>query len=162
MARKSQLLTEKVVETAKKSLKKLGKEGLIAIKLRAILSAYEHGITQTCKVFQITKTTLTSWIKHIKNESIEKLKVQKGRGPKSRISAEYKQSIQSWIQSDPQLTIDQIRRKLKDELGLDVGRSTVHRATQSLNFAYITPRPQHYKQDTEKLPEAKKKSKNND
>lgn len=157
MARISKLLTDEVVCIAESGLAKLGKSGHCAIKLRAVIAAHKHGITEVARIFNITKASLISWIKHVKNGSLELLRVQEGRGPKRRLTEEHKQLIAEWVKSDPQVTIDKIRLRLKEEAGLEIGRSTVHRAMKALNFSYITPRPKHYKQKTNPE-EAKKKS----
>ena len=82
MGRTSKLLTSEVAARAESHLSTLGKSGAVAIKLRAVGAAYKHGITMAAKVFGITKATLISWIKHVKNSSFEMLNVQEGRGAK--------------------------------------------------------------------------------
>jgi hypothetical protein len=46
MARPSKLLDEEVVNRANEGLKKLGKSGLVAKKLQAIIAAKKYGITK--------------------------------------------------------------------------------------------------------------------
>ncbi len=162
MSRTSKLLTKETVALAESNLLRLGKTGAVAVKLRAIISASKHGITTVAKCFGITKGTLISWIKHVKNESLELLTVQKGRGRKNIVTDEHKKIIRQWIESDSQITIDRLKSKITTELGMKIGRSTVHRLMKSLSYSYITPRPIHYKQDQAKFPEAKKKSSRED
>lgn len=162
MARTSKLLSEQVVAFAESTLDKLGKTGVVAIKLRAVTSAHKHGITAVANIFGTTKATLISWIKHVKSESLELLKVQEGRGRGSVLNASHKEMIKQWMSEDSQITIDKVRAKIIQETGISVGRSTVHRAMKQSGFSYITPRPKHYKQDSDSFSESKKKSNNED
>jgi glycerol-3-phosphate responsive antiterminator len=72
MTRRS-LLDDVVVEKARYNLDKLGNYGVIASKLKAIISAGTHGITLTAEVFDINRKTLTSWIKEVKNDKVDNL-----------------------------------------------------------------------------------------
>jgi transposase len=49
--------------------------------------------------------------------------------------------------AESNLTIIEIKDRLKQNFSLDVSRSTVHRAMRSSGFSDITGRKQHYKQD---------------
>jgi transposase len=158
MSRTSKLLTKEIVEFSKSSLKDLGKTGAVAIKLRAIIAADQYGITHVAKVFDITKATLISWIKAIKSESLEPLKVQAGRGRKRPLTDAQEAIVSKWIEGNSQITIDQLKQKIMSEFALEISRSSVHRIIKKLKFSYITARAQHHKQDSAKLPEAKKKS----
>jgi transposase len=156
MSIKSKLLTKEIVEFAESSLKDLGKTGAVAIKLRAIIAADKYGITHVAKVFDTTKATLISWIKAVKSESVEPLKVQAGRGRKRPLTDAQEVMVYKWIEGDSQITIDQLKQKIMSELNLEISRSSVHRIIKKLKFSYITARAQHYKQDVAALPEAKK------
>lgn len=143
----SKIVTDEVLEIAKRQLKELGKDKYIAAKLQAVISAKTHGITKVAEVFNISRPTLFSWIKHVKQNHPERLTVAPGRGWKRKLSAEQTALVKGWIQEDTQLTIDQLQRYIQDELNVSLSRSTTHRLMVSLNFSYITPRPKHYKQD---------------
>jgi len=164
MARTSKLLTEEVVKLAEETIAKLGKTGAVAIKLRAIISAHKLGITTVAEAFGTTKATLISWIKTARGgeEALKLLSVQEGRGRKYPVTESQQESIKSWMQEDPQVTINKVKQKISHEFGLDISRSTVHRIMKNLDFSYITARPKHYKQDTASLPELKKKSNKTD
>lgn len=154
----SKLLDAALLEKAERGLKALGKNATIAIKLKAILAAKSHGIAHTAEIFGVTKATLFSWIHCLRNESAEQLVVQKGRGRKPTLSADQQAIIQQWLSESSQLTIDTLRQRIIDQLGISPGRATVHRWMKKLGFAYITPRPQHYKQDPATHEPFKKKS----
>ena len=143
----SRIVTDEVLEIAKRQLKDLGKDKYIAAKLQAVISAKTHGITKVAEVFNISRPTLFSWIKHVKQNQPERLTVAPGRGRKKILSDEQIALVKGWIEGDTQLTIDQLQRRIRDELNASLSRSSTHRLMVSLNFSYITPRPKHYKQD---------------
>lgn len=158
MGRKTRLLTDEVAALAAEGVAKLGKSGAVAIKLRIICAAHQHGITAVCKVFDVTKATVISWVKTLREESIEGLDVGPGRGRKSKLNQEHRIQIRKWLEENPQQTIDQIKNRLMREAGVNLARSSVHREMKDLPFSYTTPRPRHYKKaDTSDI-EAKKKS----
>ena len=158
MPKVSKLLDEKVVETAIMELKKLGKSAPISRKLQAVISANKHGITEVAKIYDISRTTLTEWIKHVKNSTIERLKAPPERRRKQKLTEQQKRQVQEWITSNPNITIRELRIEIERKLGVVLGKSTVHRVIKNLSFSYITPRPKHYKQDRALVEEFKKKS----
>lgn len=158
MSKKSKLLDQAVVSSAEQALKKLGSYGYVAKKLNATIAASKHGITEVAKIYDISRTTLTSWIKHIKNSDLDKLSAPKERRKRPRLNQEQLQEIKEWIESNPNITINALKIKIEEEYKMVVSKSTVHKAMKELNFSYITPRPRHYKQDKKKVEEFKKKS----
>jgi hypothetical protein len=56
-----QLITEEIYQDAVNTLKQISKENRIAIRLRAIIAAKEHGVGITAKVFNITLKFPTEW-----------------------------------------------------------------------------------------------------
>jgi len=157
MASFSKLLDDQVVEKAKNQLKEIGKTALMSRKLEAVISARKHGISQVAKVYDITRTTLTSWIKHIKNDAIEKLNAPAERKKKNKLNDLQRSQILEWIKTDSQLTIKAIRIKIEESFNVAISKSTVHREIKKLNYSYIKPRPQHFKQNQNKVAEFKKK-----
>jgi transposase len=157
MVSSSKLLDDQVVEKAKSQLKKIGKAALISRKLEAVIASKAHGISQVAKIYDITRTTLTSWIKHVKNDTIEKLKAPPARKRKNKINDVQRSQILEWIKSDSGLTIKAIRIKIAETFSIDISKSTVHRELKKLNYSYIKPRPKHFKQDPELVSEFKKK-----
>jgi transposase len=158
MARPSKLLDDQVILTATEGLKKLGKSGFVARKLQAIIAAKKHGITKTAEFYFITKKSLIKWIKELKQESIEALEIQAGRGRKTLISTDQELKIKEWISENCNITISHLQQMILEKMELHLSKSTVHRIMQKLNFSYITPRPKHYKQDQKLKDEFKKKS----
>ena len=158
MARISVLLTDQVVLSATEGLKKLGKAGLVARKLQAIIAAKKYGITKTAEFYAITKKSLIQWIKDLKQESLEALEVQVGRGRKPLVTEAQKIEIKKWISENCNITINQLRHMILENLNVKLSNATAHRIMQRLEFSYITPRPRHHKQDQNLRDEFKKKS----
>lgn len=160
MSKLSKLLDKEVVKSAEEALKKLGPYGYISKKLNAVIAASKHNITEVAKVYDISRTTLTSWIRHIKNSNLDKLQAPKERCKRPKLNREQLQEIKQWIELDPNITINALKVRIEEEHKVIVSKSTVHKAMKELNFSYITPRPRHYKQDTIRVEEFKKKSTN--
>lgn len=154
-----QIITEELYQKALISLSSLGKIGRIAIRLRAIIAAKEHGIGITAQIFGINTNTLRLWAKRYDAIGINGLQYQKGNGRKSNILSIHRDMIKKWVEEDCTLTSGQILHKLREKYNIKSSVSGVHRALKALNFAYITPRPRHYKQDKIQQAEFKKKSK---
>ncbi len=161
MGMRQQFITDELYEACCADLNNINKISRAGIRLRAIASAKEHGMTLVAKVFNITCNTLRSWIKDYKKD-IANLEYNPGRGRKSKIEAQHRESIAKWVSDDCNITIAEIVIKLEGECGLKTSKSAVHRVMHELSLSYITPRPQHYKQDKNLREEFKKKSKNND
>lgn len=158
MTKSSNLLDQDVVRIAKKELKKLGQYGYVSKKLQAVIAASEHGIKDVARIYNISRNSITSWIKSIKKMDIESLKAPKTRKRKQIISDELMSIIKNWIIENPNIIAKQVQKKLIQEFMLDVSLSTAYRAIKRLNFSYITPRPSHYKKDEKLVSEFKKKS----
>ena len=158
MTKSSNLLDQDVVRIAKKELKKLGQYGYVSKKLQAVIAASEYGIKDVARIYNISRNSITSWIKSIKKMDIESLKAPKTRKRKQIISDELMSIIKNWIIENPNIIAKQVQKKLIQEFMLDVSLSTAYRAIKRLNFSYITPRPSHYKKDEKLVSEFKKKS----
>lgn len=159
MPRKSNAISDELLEKAKESLKLLGKSGDSGRRLQAIISAKSKGIKAVSEIFGITRKTLMSWISSFASESIEGLKIKPGRGRKRKFPAEYQEDIHSIIKEHPNITIDELRLEIIDRYDINLGRSTVYRLMKRLSFSYITPRPRHYKSNKTLQKDFKKKSK---
>ena len=143
MTKSSNLLDQDVVRIAKKELKKLGQYGYVSKKLQVVIAASEHGIKDVARIYNISRNSITSWIKSIKKMDIESLKAPKTRKRKQIISDELMSIIKNWIIENPNIIAKQVQKKLIQEFMLDVSLSTAYRAIKRLNFSYITPRPSH-------------------
>lgn len=155
----TKLVDEATFNKAHTELKKLGNYSKISIKLKAIIAAKEYGIAEVSRVFGVTRATLTSWIKILKNNPAENLLVQSGRGIKPKLGNEQTSILSEWIKTDPNITIAKVKAKINKEFGVELSIASVHRIMKGLSFSYITPRPKHYKQQESAQEEFKKKVK---
>ena len=156
MAQVSKLLTDDLVAKAKSGLKQLGRYGSVAVRLQIIIAAKEHGITDVCRIHGISRTTLTDWIKRFSLEEVTAL-VNKTKKPRSPLS-EHLDTLKKWVEKDSNITARELVLKIEEKLKIQISMSSVYRVLNKLKFSYITPRPKHYKQNTNSHEEFKKKS----
>lgn len=159
MGMSTKLITDELYKKANKALSQISETNRVALRLRAIIAAKEHGVNLVSKIFSITSNTLRNWVHSFQEGGEKALIYQKGRGRKSKLAQEHRDMIAKWVEEDCNLTINKILFKLKDELDVESSKSAIHRVLHDLKLSYITPRPQHYKQDPSKKEEFKKKSK---
>ena len=157
MSRKSSYLNDELLESAQIELKKLGKNALIARKLEAIIAACRYGISLVAKIYGITRTTLLFWIKNFQSTKLENLKAPPSRRRKTILNDSDRAIIKKIIEENPQVTIDFLVQKTLELCGKKISKSSMHREIQKMRYSYITPRPQHYKQDKVKVEAFKKK-----
>ena len=154
----SKLLDEELQKRARQELKSLGSKGEVAIKLKAIIAVKDHGVSHVAKIFNITRATLTNWVKAFKKSNSLALVAKKKNPKKSKVNNEQMQIIESWMVDNSSMTIRQLRQRIYEEFAVDLSISTAHRIMQRLEFSFITPRPRHYKQNPQLQVEFKKKS----
>jgi transposase len=158
MSRRSSFLSEELSESAQLELKKMGSNALITRKLAAIIAACKYGITDVANIYNITRKTLLFWIKNFKETRTEHLKAPPTRHRKSILNDADRAIIRGIIEDNPQVTIDFLTQKAQEICGKKISRSSMHREVQKMKYSYITPRPQHYKQDKTKVEAFKKTS----
>ena len=156
MAQVSKILTDDLVAKAKFGLKQLGRYGSVAARLQIIIAAKEHGITDVCRIHGISRTTLTDWIKRFSLEEVNAL-VNKTKKPRSPLS-EHLGTLKKWVEENSNITAKELVIKIEEKLKIQISMSSVYRVLNKLKFSYITPRPKHYKQNTNSHEELKKKS----
>lgn len=154
----TRLITEELYNKGKVILENLSQTNRSAIRLRAIVSAKDHGVNLVARVFDISSNTLRSWVKSFAAGELEGLDYKAGRGRKSNINEEHQVAIYNWIKENCNLTLDQIVIKLNESFEVKTSKSAVHRILQKLKLSYITPRPKHHEQNTNLQVEFKKKS----
>lgn len=65
-----QLITNELYTIAVKHLKVLSGDNRTAIRLQAIVSAYEHGVNVVAKVFGVSSNTIRNWVKSFAKENV--------------------------------------------------------------------------------------------
>lgn len=156
MSKKSELITQDVFLRAEKALKQLGRAGKTSNKLQAITASYKHGIKQVAEVLDISRASIHRWVRLFKEKGVDGLQ-DSGKPPRSKLKPEQKEIIKKWLEQNPSATIKDLRIRIKKEFGIEVGKSSIHRAIISLGFSYITGRPKHYKSDVLQQEAFKKK-----
>ena len=158
IALRSKSLDEKVVNLAKEILKKVRNNAYVSKKIQAVITAKKYSISEVARVWYISRTVLTEWIKHLKFGREERLFAPPERRRKSILNNIQRKQIEMWVKESPNITIKEVRLKIQKEFALNISKSTVHSEVKKMKFSYITPRPVHHKQDKNKQEEYKKKS----
>ena len=154
--RKSKAVSDAVYDMAQAALKKGTFQGLLAVKLQAIIAAKHHTITQVAKLFNRTRTTILNWIQRFSQDAIEGLKVKPGRGPKSRMSEGQKEELRQFLTKNPFVTAKQIQEMMRENWGFCLSSAAIYVQVKKLGFSYQTPRPRHHLADPEKQKAFKK------
>jgi transposase len=152
-------LDDELLISAQEELKKIDGNALIARKLSAIIAACKYGITEVAKIYDITRKTLLFWIKNFRECKLEHLKAPPNRHRKSILDDSDRAVLRNLIEENSQVTINFLVQKILEIRGKKIGKSSMHCEIQKMKFSHITPRPQHYKQNPEKVETFKKKSK---
>jgi len=160
MAGISRLLDESSEQKANQALKSLGNNGEVANKLRAIIATKNHSVSMVADIFNVTRATLTKWIKAFVQSDYLALAPKSKTPRRPKLNAEQMQRVEEWVAGTSSITIRILREKILREFKVTLSMATAHRIMQRLKFAYITPRPRHHKQDPLLQVEFKKKSTN--
>jgi len=139
MGRKSKHI-ENLTEEQKSSLKQgytYGKSPLYRRKCHSILLSYEGKTPQELSTFfGISVYSIREWLKlWEKNESVEDLKLKKGRGRKPKLKTDeenHVQTIKTLIKNEPR-NLNRVKTQLKDKLGIIVSTKTLKRFLKNLN-----------------------------
>lgn len=134
----------------------MGWTGKISRRLNAIISSYNHSISEVAKIYNTTNKTVRSWIKNFKDDGVEGLKVRKGRGRKRILSDGDLVFIASKLKSNSSITIKELMLIIREELGKEVGKTCCHQAMKECGYSYKTARKKHYKSNQEDQIEFKK------
>jgi transposase len=159
MPRQSSIINDDLINKCTIALKHQGKSGMLSKRLQAIISAKDHNISVASSIFGVTRATLTKWIKDFDHQSIEGLLIKKGRGRKRAFNNKEEDKIKKMIELDPNITGKSLQKIIENQMHIIVGIATIYRIMKSVEFSYITPRQNNYKQDKERVDIFKKNSK---
>ncbi len=159
MGRHQSIITESIFARAKLALKQMQEvNSRESTRLKAIISAWNHGITLASKILEISPKTIREWAKRFSLEGIKGLRYKPGRGRRPHVDTSKRVIIKGWLKKDPSTTLKELVIKVKDNFDVTTSISALHRTLKKLGVAYITPRPIHYKQNKKDRNEFKKKS----
>jgi len=134
------IIDKSVYLSAKSSYKKLCTVGTLAKKLQAVMAAYQHGIKDTCRIMNVSRTSIYLWSKQIKQSDFDGLLNKSKHQDGIKIKKVHLEKMSQWLTDTPSLTIKQVSKLLSDNFDITVTKSTVHRAMQRCGFSYITGR----------------------
>ena len=152
------IINEEIYEKARNGLIQLKSKGTAANKLKAIMAAYNHGSKKVSEILDVDITSIYKWTIKLDREGYKSLINQAKHQDGIKLKKIHKERIRKWLEKDPNISITDIKEKIKNQFNIDVSKSTIHRAMKDSGFSYITPRKNHYKQDKEKVENFKKKS----
>ena len=157
MSGKSKLVTDDIYNEAKLMLEGLGCSAKGIIKLRAIIAAKEHGVSLTANVFNVSRVSIATWISKFKANPNKLLNIAAGRGRKSKLTEDQLLTVKGWIDANHNLTLQHLVLKVQTKFNVSLSIPGMYKIMKKLSLSYITPRPKHYKQDSSKHDEFKKK-----
>ena len=85
MSLAARLISKELYKVAKNHLKTLNQDNRAAIRLRAIISTYEHGVDIVAKVYGVSGNTIRNWVKSFSKDQVSGLQYKPGRGRKSKL-----------------------------------------------------------------------------
>ena len=139
MPKKTKLIDQELVMNAERALNLLGDNGVIAIRLTAIIASYKHGIKKVSEVYDINRSSLHRWVDLFKKGGVEKIKNISKR-PRSKLRQDQKGELKKWIENDSGLTIKAIKIKIKEVFDVSIEKSSIYRMIKNLGFSHITGR----------------------
>lgn len=139
MGRKAKHI-KKLTEEQKSSLKRgytYGKSPIYRRKCHCILLSHEGKTPQDLStLFGISAHSIRKWLKlWEKNESVEDLKLQKGRGRKPKLKSDeetHVQTVKTLIKNEPR-NLNRVSAQIKNKLGIVVSKKTLKRFLKNLN-----------------------------
>lgn len=134
MPRLSKMIDDKTYEEACAQLKRYGNTAKISIKLRAIVAAKKHGISNVAAIFDITRKSLMKWINDFKSNGPDKLKLQVGRGRKPSVDRKQMEEIKSWVLLNPNITTRELMIRINKTMKLNLSMSTTGRILKKISI----------------------------
>ena len=120
--------------------------------------SYNNNIKKVSKVFNVHPTSIHRWAKQVNEGNIDSLVNGSKLCDGIKLKQIHKNQIRLWLKEDPNYSICKVKDMLFFNFGLMISKSTVYRAMKSVEFSYITPRKNHYKQDKNEVVKFKKNS----
>ncbi len=155
------IIDQTLTQKAQDLLTELNSEGVVANRLKAIITSFNHPIKTVADIFDVDSTTITRWANKLKKSGIKGLVNAPKHLDGIIVKSEHRQQVQRWMRSEPNITIARIKIKLEEQFGIKISPATVHNIMKAAGFSHITARSVHYKQDIEKREEFKKNSNRN-
>ena len=159
MGRKITIINAEDVMNAENKLKELGSCGIMAIRLKAVIASYKHGIKKVCDVMDVSRDTIHKWTKHYLVSGVAALQNQ-AKPSRCKLTKQQQSCVMRWVDEDPCSTLKTLVARCEAELGVKIGKSSIQRILKSYGYSHITGRKKHNKSDTEAQAAFKNKLKN--
>ena len=153
MARPKEIIDRQLVRKAQRQLAQRSTDRVV-IRLLAIVKAGEYPITEVAQFFEVSRDTISRWIKRFRAEGVAGLRDRpKGHNP-SKLSNSHKQQIAEWLergteaQGEPvHWTLEKVQRALKQEYGITISLMPLWLYLRRMGFRLKVPRPVHAQAD---------------
>jgi transposase len=124
-------------------------------RFRMVLLALRgHEKREIAGLLGVAKSTVEHWAYAYRDGGLDALAGKPRPGGTPKIRGEHAQRLKQRIDAGPResdgvctLRGKDIQRIAKEELGVDVGLSSVYRALERMGYSCLAPRPRHEKQD---------------
>ena len=163
MSRPKSLIDKDLYDKARSEKKNL-KDHVLCTRLQAIISTETQPIQTVAFVIGISRMTLWRWIRKFRLLGISGL-YDKPKGHKaSRLGKKEREVISKWLNEGRDSkgkpihwTLPKLKVSIKNELGMEVGKTSLWRTLKNMGFVMKVPRPVHAKADPLAQDEFKKK-----
>lgn len=122
----------------------------------ALLALRGREKLEVAELLGVAKSTVEHWAYAYRDHGIGALVGKPRRGGTPKIRGEQARLLRQRIDEGPResdgvctLRGKDIQRIAKEELGVDVGLSSVYRTLERMGYSCLAPRPRHEKQDLE-------------
>ena len=159
MARPKTIIDSPLVRQAKRELTKHPPD-LVYLRLLAIVRAGDHPITEVAQFLEVSRDTVSRWIKRFRADGVAGLRDRpKGHNP-SKLSPQQRHEMARWLacgrdaQGQPvHWTLEKLQQALQREYGISLSLMPLWCHVRQLGFRQKVPRPRHananrHQQDT--------------
>jgi transposase len=130
------IINEEIYEKARNGLIQLKSKGTAANKLKAIMASYKHGAKKVSEILDVDITSIYKWTIKLDREGYRSLINQAKHQDGIKLKKIHKERIRKWLEKDPNISITDIKEKIKNQFNIDVSKSTIHRAMKDSGFSY--------------------------
>jgi transposase len=132
------------------------------------LAAIRDGKTraEAARIGGMDRQTLRDWVHAINAKGPDGLINRKAPGRKPKLTAEQRDEVRTIVETGPDPEVDgvvrwrciDLRGIIKKRFGVDLDEVSIGRLLKALDFAHVSARPRHPKQDKEAIETFKKTS----
>ena len=130
---------ENLTEEQKSSLKKgytYGKSPIFRRRCHCILLNHSgKTVKELSSYFAISDQSIRQWLKLWESHGIEGMKLQSGRGRKSKLKIEdtkHVETVKELIENEPK-NLNRVKVELEETLGIELSKKTLKRFLKNLN-----------------------------